>query len=398
MEKPFCYNPFNSLFVEISTNEQPYILPCCTYGGHLPGADFLNSKNKPVNTIAEYLASDRLEYLKDHFIKNNSFPSLGCLSCKQKEQHGLTSFRQLYRKDHELHDFDPALKYVEIMLDAQCNMACFMCTPSSSSTFAQEYVKLGWLEQVPKGNTYSIIPELNSLPDNIHLNVIGGEPFMSKHFNDLLDIAIKKNWTVGITTNASLVNKKILKQLTQIKGVKLTVSMDGTGQLYSLMRWPSDWLTFTDNFQLLKDQVKGNHNKFSQPLTVNSVIQVLNVCDLKNIFEWTSSQGVHLRLSAILGESPWTGFKILEPKERDKLIPWLKEFLHTEILLYQKKEIIGWIKILEEDTTDYTLREQFLNKIPKILKHRGIDITAATKNLFYADRLAQQLKERYDSL
>jgi sulfatase maturation enzyme AslB (radical SAM superfamily) len=230
---------------------------------------------------------------------------------------------------------------------------------------------------------------------------------MSKHFNKVLEVAAAKKWTVSTLTNASLVNKKALSLLSQVGGVKFTVSVDGSGELYSLMRWPSNWQKFTENFDMLKDIVKQKHGlnhmvkdepTALQRLHINYAVQVLNVCDLYNMIQWAKSHQAYIRLTAVLQTNPWTGWAILEQDERENLISWFKTVLEKDIFLYQKKEILGWINFLKTSKPNLIWREEFLNKIPKILKHRGIDITEATKNLFYADRLAQQLKERYDSL
>jgi molybdenum cofactor biosynthesis enzyme MoaA len=407
MEKPFCYKPFNSIFVELEEESKPTILPCCCYEIDAPKAKFLDPLGKDASTLKDYFSSQRLHDLKNHFSTNNDFPDFGCQSCKFKEENGLTSYRNLYRINSDEHNFDPSIQYIEIFIDRQCNMACFMCRPESSTTLAHEYKTLGWLEKVPKGNASSIIPELWLLPDNIQLNIVGGEPFMSKHFNKVLEVAAAKKWTVSTLTNASLVNKKALSLLSQVGGVKFTVSVDGSGELYSLMRWPSNWQKFTENFDMLKDIVKQKHGlnhmvkdepTALQRLHINYAVQVLNVCDLYNMIQWAKSHQAYIRLTAVLQTNPWTGWAILEQDERENLISWFKTVLEKDIFLYQKKEILGWINFLKTSKPNLIWREEFLNKIPKILKHRGIDITEATKNLFYADRLAQQLKERYDSL
>jgi len=408
MDKPFCYNPHNFIFVDIDDNSTPGIMPCCTYGRHIPEAKFLNSQGQEATSLKDYLSSNKLYELKSHFLLNNSFPDVGCLSCKKKEEQGLTSLRQMYRRNSENHAFDDKIKYIEIMMDRQCNMACFMCVPESSSTLANEYKALGWLDQVPKGNTYSIISELDSLPDNIRLNVLGGEPFMSKHFRKLLDVAVRKNWSLGITTNGSLINPKILKMLDQIKKIDLTISVDGTGELYSLMRWPNDWQTFETNFKTFRSLIESKKGlkyliksepTIKQNLHINYVAQVLNIIDLPNIINWSKDQKVYLRLSAVLYENSWAGWFILNKEERSNLIQWLKEFINNnEIFNYQKKEILGWIKFLETTTTDYVAREKFLDRIPKILKHRGLDISLATKNLFYSDELKREMTIRYGRL
>lgn len=408
MEKPFCYKPFNSVFIELSdTSAEKKIMPCCCYQGDVPEAKFLDSNKKSVSTLADYFSSTKLQELKHHFSTNNSFPSVGCNGCKFKEENGLTSYRNLYRVNSDQYDFQPSIQYVELMLDRNCNMACFMCVPSSSTTLAREYKTLGWLQQVPKGNVYSIIPELWDLPDNIQLNVVGGEPFMSKQFLNVLEVAVAKKWSVSTLTNASLVNKKALQLLDKTAGVKFTVSVDGTGELYSLMRWPSNWDHFSKNFDMLKNIVQTKHGldkmiknepTSAQRLHINYAVQVLNACDLYNMIQWSKSNKAYLRLSAVVQVNPWTGWAILEKDEREQLIDWFKSVLEKDIFLYQRKEILGWIKFLNTSEPNFLWREEFLDKIPKILKHRGIDISAATKNLFYADRLARQLKERYDSL
>ena len=91
-----------------------------------------------------------------------------------------------------------------------------------------------------------------------HLYLTGGEPFIVKGHDVLLDKLIESNLASNVIleydTNLSVINDKILTRLKQFKQVILSVSCDDVEQRYELIRFPGKFSTITKNLEILKDR------------------------------------------------------------------------------------------------------------------------------------------------
>ena len=232
-----------------------------------------------------------------------------CDTCWVKEDAGVWSYRQAYNekfKELTPAGLIPTLKYIDMKFDNVCNFQCRMCDPDSSSQIWKS-VELLEKNNLPLPNHISKYKTVDRnvpfyqtekktyVQDVIEtidiFKVTGGEPFLSKDFLQILDLAIEKdlakNITLMITTNASKFVKRILDKLQYFKKVELTVSVDGHGAVYDYIRYPYTWDQWKGRMNELFEFAETTGMRKDKKLIVKTacVVQAynfLNLCDLFN--------------------------------------------------------------------------------------------------------------------
>jgi MoaA/NifB/PqqE/SkfB family radical SAM enzyme len=243
----------------------------------------------------------------DHNIKHSS-----CKVCWDLEEAGAVSSRQIYNK--RFNDVDPLPNQPRILVikpGNTCNYACRMCNPVTSSSWYSDGYELekanltssSWYsDDNPRQvanitfNEYTKTFETirNSFNgDNtefwdtlkewianlVYIEIYGGEPFLIPAMFDLLEhgvnIDASKNISIGVHTNASILNQRYLEILSQYKQVGLRLSIDSTdpAQL-EYIRHKSNFDTVMENSKKFKEITKGCPNI---TMGITNTITPLNV-------------------------------------------------------------------------------------------------------------------------
>ena len=223
-------------------------------------------------------------------LQQGVFPP-GCADCAYKESTGLKSYRQKSLEDVEW-DIDNTIDYskktvsaildLELKFNRTCNFLCRHCGSDSNSKFellgqanpeiAQQLSDLDF-DHIDIGDspittiTNDILEDLiqHIIPNVKRITFSGGEPLYHIDHYRFLERLIQdpnidtKKIILAYNTNLSLINFKRYK-LTELwqhfKGVHLTVSMDGTGELFNYFRERGDWATVVANLYSLLDNSK----------------------------------------------------------------------------------------------------------------------------------------------
>jgi sulfatase maturation enzyme AslB (radical SAM superfamily) len=213
----------------------------------------------------------------------------GCGECSAMEQHHKISGRekQLLKVGVRLEQFEKTLisspwvnTFVsdhfdqlpqdwQIDLGNYCNSTCVFCTPHSSSRIAQEYQRIGFIQDLPPV-TWTDDPELvakftDTLSQSSHiqyLHFIGGETVITPAFKTILRALIQaglnRTATIGFTTNLTVWNAEVVDLLTEFHGVNLGMSMETFNIVNDYVRWPSKLPVVLENLdrwqQLAQEQ------------------------------------------------------------------------------------------------------------------------------------------------
>lgn len=167
-----------------------------------------------------------------------------------------------------------------------CNQACVYCGPDLSSRWASEL------------NDKSIVIDENALEKNkqwllsnldtvSHVYLAGGEPLLIKENIELLQKlqSRKKEITVRVNTNLSLINTEVFKMLMTFDNVKWTVSVDAIESKYEYIRYPGNWNIFVENLLYLKST--------GADINFNLVWFILNSDSIFECFDFLLAQGFH---------------------------------------------------------------------------------------------------------
>ncbi len=275
--------------------------PCCKF----QMSDYNESFNVQTQTLQYYSDSAFLVQIKQEFTQGQ-WPK-GCVRCRIEEQNSIASKRQLdydrWQEQYQQYNFDTNQWITaSIAFGNTCNLKCITCGPYSSSKWQKEYEKI-YLDNIRPVKFYRsdfVEKFIEQAPEIIHLDVPGGEPFLSgvQEQKHLLWHYIKtkqaKNISLHYTTNATLFPDQEWWDIWQhFKNVDIQLSIDGVGNKYEYIRYPAKWDVVVENTnQYLK---KHMHNI---QLSVSHTVSAYNIYYLDEFFTWCESVGL---------PRPWAG-------------------------------------------------------------------------------------------
>lgn len=248
-------------------------------GGYAPCFRFKNkgyNLGKIPQLPSELINNDEWQNIRKD-LQNDVWPA-GCVDCKMQEEDGIKSYRQRSIEDHTLPEpnyNDTKIQVIDLQLKMSnaCNYACRHCSSSSNSAFIKmgrdnvyirdalnehKFYHLEDTDDTIGIPTPEVIDDLfeNILPTVERIEFSGGEPFYHVEMYRFLErmIADEKVDTqkIGLVynTNMSLTEFKRYKiedLWAHFKAIHLTVSMDGTGDLFNYFREKGDYQSVIDN-------------------------------------------------------------------------------------------------------------------------------------------------------
>lgn len=328
-----CYHPW----IGLDISPQGEFKPCCKY------------KNVLASTVDDYRNSKELETLKKEFIDGKK--PIGCFRCWRDENSGIQSKRQLDNQ-YILNNSKPDLSSIKILSLAfgnTCNLACRICSNYASSRWGLESKKLKKSNLDTKifnnGNFYrnkELMSDLKKFTkDIIHLDVPGGEPFLSDwdvHLDFLNNINKIENTSVHYTTNGLIFPREdILKTLLKFKKVDIQLSIDGINYHYEYNRWPGLWTDFLKNIPLYLKLKNDNSNI---QLSISHTVSIFTIYYLPEFLEFLDDNKLPFPYLGLLTNPSYYDITVLSEhtkkiienklKNNSKLVPiinamWAKD-------------------------------------------------------------------------
>lgn len=229
--------------------------------------------------------------IRDKMLAGESIPD--CAYCYELENKGTISFRQTKIKDARekhaealqqsvsqwLHTYTlPPARVYQITSSNVCNYACIMCTPGRSSTLAKS---LGIISHIKKIDISDL-----QIPSGSEVALAGGEPFLIKDYLDLLE-RMPADVLLTISTNGSVINRRLIRLLQKFSRLYLMISIDAVGELYPTIRINGDWPTVAKNAETLA--------RYFDNTCVITTIQKDNINHLLPIYQWCCSKNLAWR-------------------------------------------------------------------------------------------------------
>ena len=284
-----------------------HVSPCCVSSLILGKVEDLHSK--------KLFHSDEMQNLRDQLLRGEKSPS--CDYCWKRESHNQVSHRQrqlsLYQKDlMSQWIYDPKIRSLDLRLGNTCNFKCRICHVEHSSLRISEELKFAETFEIKQAikqkqiveqnawfdNIEKFLQDLDSTwPDLLNIDIIGGEPFVLKNLPDILDHIINlghaNHIRLHITTNGSVFPKNLISRLSQFRFIDISISIDNTGDKFELERGGS-WPNVVNNVQqfLTLDKEKFN-------VCAYCTVNIQNVLDLDDLFQWAESMGINLLLNIL---------------------------------------------------------------------------------------------------
>lgn len=216
----------------------------------------------------------------------------GCSVCKEQEDAGYNSFRQVSFDIIDDVDHNEPVA-VDFNIDFSCNSACITCSPGFSTFWQTQMVPFG--EKVSatnyqyRGHLTEILKRLN-FNELRRLKFFGGEPLLTQsHVRVLQQVPDPTNVQLWYTTNAScLPSDEVFELWQRFSLVFLEFSLDGVGEQFDYIRWPLTWAHVTDTIEKIRQHAPSN-----VLFRLNHTLTPFNAYYLDRIEDW-----VHNNLAA----------------------------------------------------------------------------------------------------
>ncbi len=253
---------------------------------------------------------------------SGQWPTGGCEYCQKIETSGGFSDRMLQNTIPNLYpvELDTDINSViisptilEVFFDNTCNLSCVYCLPEVSSKIADEYNRYGSFDQ--QGVRLMPITPINTselqerfwvwMQDNFQslkrFHFLGGEPFLQKGFDTLLDFVDNHpnpDCEINFISNLMLPHARFVGQIERIKTLvarrklkrlDFTASIDCWGPEQEYIRHGLRLDQWTQNFEYLVSQrwIKLQINQTIASLSIKTMPELLT-----KLAEWNQIRPV----------------------------------------------------------------------------------------------------------
>lgn len=180
-------------------------------------------------------------------------------------------------------------RILQVFVTNKCNLRCFMCDENNHNSnyeISDKNLEL----------SLEIIPYLQ------YLLIRGGEIFLSKKTNIIIDKAINENVDIEIITNGLLLKEDILKKILD-KNINLMISIDSQNkENYESIRGLGNFDKLLQVLELIK-KLRTKNSKCI--LTLNMVVMKRNYTEIEKMLEFACKYGFDkVTLNSIAGSFP----------------------------------------------------------------------------------------------
>jgi sulfatase maturation enzyme AslB (radical SAM superfamily) len=270
----WCLDIYRGLFIDRVNDNSVKIAPCCQAHPSIESIEKFN-----------FVTSPYLTELRNKFDLGEKPKE--CRRCWHDESLGKISRRiniSSLQEPSNVIELENLTHYTTWA----CNLACIMCGPDYSSTWAKELnISTDTLEKI--GRTFSKSKNFLDKFDfskikRIHFN--GGEPLLNNEHELVLEkfdkIGVLNSTNISYNTNGTQYpTEKTFELWSRAQQVWLWFSIDGTKNSYEYIRYPASWQATSDNLIALKNTVPENVI-FGFNVTVGSY----NVFEIVDVLKW----------------------------------------------------------------------------------------------------------------
>tara|TARA_B100002019_G_C21240227_1_gene585115 strand:- start:924 stop:1772 length:849 start_codon:yes stop_codon:yes gene_type:complete len=124
-------------------------------------------------------------------------------------------------------------------------------------------------------NIIDISPQLDSI------KFTGGEPLINTNFWNICENIKNENIDLNVTTNGTIVNKKVIQTFNSFRKSTITISIDGTEKIYEYIRYPYKWNKLHNNLVKIINNTNDNVSiHICSVLTIYNCYNLIQLIDL----------------------------------------------------------------------------------------------------------------------
>jgi molybdenum cofactor biosynthesis enzyme MoaA len=359
----WCPEIYRSIFIDRHNDNCVRIAPCCQAATRIESVNNFDFNTSP------YLTELRQQF------NNNEKPS-ACNQCWQTEKVGHKSRRQSAIEFFELSapDHTVVLESFDHSATWACNLACIMCKPLYSSTWANElnYNKQKLEEigrQFQKSNNFLDNFDVSQIK-KIHFN--GGEPMLNNDQTQLLEKLeeqdVLKNTFISYNTNGTVMpTNKIIDLWKKAQLVKIFFSIDAVNSAFGYIRYPGNWEKTSRNILDMKEHLPGN-----VMFGFNTTVGNYNLLEIADVYQWFTNNLLTNRFNDA-SDFNWQlagNFNIADLNQATKQIA-----IEQLDKIPQLQGIVNHIK----STINYNRNDEWISKLDEIDQRRKTNWRAVLK-------------------
>lgn len=320
-------------WMHLNINNQGLFRPCC-------------QNNQTVGSIHHDEPEDvfhcsKMDEIRDSL--NNGQRHNSCQRCWTIEDCGSTSPRQLMLNLYGSIFFNqlknnPTVTSLDLKLGNACNFKCRICSESASSAIASETLKyeiddfnIKKIKLIQKNSKWFDSDDiiklkvLKLLDQIFQLDFYGGEPFLTKNLESVLDYLINskrsKKIRLHFNTNGSVFPDKLITKLHQFKKVDIAISIDDIGNRFEVTRG-GNWEKVLQNIKLFQQLDNKQYNVY-----IYSTVSILNVYYLDELFNWASKENINI-ITNFVTEPEYLSIEFLTPMAKKVVLDKYKSAKH----------------------------------------------------------------------
>ena len=309
--KNLCAIPW----VGFSNDPNGSVRPCCISKEHVTKPDGSNFYTQ-LDNVRDIFHSQYMNNLRKEFIQGKK--PKNCEVCWKDEDNGYTSKRENYNKIIKDHLGDwatpenlvkkPLSKYpidFQVILTNACNLKCRSCGSSHSTEWYKELKTMpledirginNSLYRLPHGQAghkkSEFITSMEEwLPYAKRIEIVGGEPFYTKNWENAWELMIEKgvakDISLNMSSNGTIYNEKLLRRIADnFKQVGIGLSIDGLGTTFEYLRKNAKWNLVKENlikFYSLYCEYSSKNNLF---LNYTYTLSWINAYELPEFHNW----------------------------------------------------------------------------------------------------------------
>lgn len=154
----------------------------------------------------------------------------------------------------------------------------------------------------------------------------GGEPFLVKEFDRILDLLIERgvaaNVTFEIVSNLTSLKDSTILKLGQLKSILLEVSIDGIADVLEYIRYPAKWSEIQANIERVR--VLPNLT-----LCFTTAVQIYNLHHMPDILRYCDAHDINVHTHFLVGPR-YLNVLVLPPVARQAALRQLHDYLAGE--------------------------------------------------------------------
>lgn len=365
--KTFCIAPWTHATVHTDLTYKP-----CCYS--FPKEQYTDKD--------EWWNSEYMKGLRKSLWNSERHPD--CARCWKEEDQGSPSLRNnynsLFSKFANFKDIKESVKnnFIvktepvswDLRVGNLCNIKCVMCNPMYSTKIAEEDEKHHdqIIKIFPNKQSFDHSSIVNwdttnqgkELLDNITesarwVKLQGGEPLAVKTVRDFIE-NLHEDTVLNITTNGTVLDKRLLKALSRLKQVDVSISLEAASNANDIIRYGSSWTKLEQNILELI-------NLPNVEVQINHVLQITSVFYLPEVINFAEKHNLHLKIG-ILDQPDYLS---LSACPKDYLVDMYKSIMFKSLHHPKNQYIKSYLHTCIQNTTFNQNHWQEFKKYVKLL-------------------------------